>query len=62
MSKICPKCKTEVLIPSEEMRNKVDNTFVCDDCYYESLGSVIELHPVPKPIPRRGHGRWKDDY
>lgn len=65
MSKICPNCKTEVLVPSEEMRNKVGDISVCDDCYYESLGQVVEL-PFEETKPRirraREKDKWSDNY
>lgn len=61
MAKLCPACKKEILVPSEEMRNKLNGVYVCDSCYYSELGQWVEEHPIRKPGTRRGHGRCSKD-
>jgi hypothetical protein len=48
----CVKCKEH--LTESTGRNKTAYGLMCDDCYYEALGKLIEEHPIGVPGTHRG--------
>ena len=49
----CTKCK----VPLQETITgcrKVNNGYMCSDCYFEEMGNEIEAHPIGIPQMHRG--------
>ncbi len=44
----CPRCKNEI-VDDGTNRHKIGSELVCEDCYYEALGELIEKHPIGLP-------------
>ena len=54
-----PKTKTlscghEQDIFSKEAGYTINEEFVCQDCYFEKLGEIVESHPIGRPMPHGG--------
>ena len=48
----CPDCG-RLLQESVTGCRPSEHGFLCSDCYYESLGKLIEEHPITSPRGRR---------
>ena len=56
----CPRCKGRIdLGPDTGQPHRVTDRgkaeFICDDCYYDAVGELVEEHPIGVPH-RRGRG------
>ncbi len=46
-----PECN-RILSGTVTGREKGPNGHVCSDCYYDSLGEIVESHPIGRPTVR----------
>ena len=49
MSGKCAKCKVVLDYSTAEGRHEIDDRPVCDDCYFDALGELIEQFPIGRP-------------
>lgn len=38
----------------KERNYKIDDNQICQDCYFEKLGNLVEQHPIGRPTPHGG--------
>ncbi len=43
--KKCPMCKND----SERLEQKINKILVCDNCYFDEIGKLIEKSPIYHP-------------
>lgn len=41
-------------VMSKEGTYKIGDNQVCQDCYFEKLGGLVEQHPIGRPTPHGG--------
>lgn len=49
--RVCSICKSHLDLQESRL---TDLGEVCEDCYFEALGELIEQHPICSPNVRRG--------
>ncbi len=55
IQRLCPQCqRPKNHHPDEDEQFTVAGNSVCENCYYEGLGEIVEKHPITSP--RSGHG------
>lgn len=45
----CAKCGVDLVDGANSTRQTIYKASVCDDCYYDELGKIIEEHPLGLP-------------
>jgi uncharacterized protein (DUF983 family) len=47
----CTNCGNNIYLQSsDDEPHKIDNTPVCETCYFNALGECIEKHPIGLPL------------
>jgi len=50
----CALCQSEITETHPDEFYRVKNKPICNDCYFEALGSLIEDYPIVHPRIHRG--------
>ena len=50
----CSCCGDPIALTNDDLINAGSASLVCDDCFYISLGNLVEHYPIGTPRVRRG--------